>query len=525
MSRWTNPYDEGFVVFGAVRVLNGDVPYRDFWTQHAPGQFYLVALLFKVFGVSLLTERIWDASVRAGIMLLAFLTIRLWARPSHAFAGWTACGIWLAILGSPGFPLFPALLLCLLGVHFAIHYFRESQNPGFLCASGLCIGLAALFRHDLGFYAALGVTLAISAHVFAASHRPSRRGALLRALFPFGAGVALMFVPVALLLAMTVPIDDLVFSLFVVPATIYPSVRSLPFPSVAHIADAMLQGETLLPAISLVAYASIAAVAAGLWFWISLVRLASSNDRSRLEAAPLISSCLLLSLTVGLMYLKGLVRVSPLHLVQSTVPAIILLGSLAGRLRFGSVPARVAVLLAVVAMAIPTASAFFAIVANIERTVIATAIQDHPIWCRPAEGLERLGCFRAENRTDAMRYIVEHTTPGEVVYVGVGRHDKILINDVMFYFLTARKAPTKWHQLHPGVQTTEAVQARMIAEFRANMPRYIVLDSTWDSDNEPNQSAVSSGVTSFDRFLHNHYQPVASFGKIAILKAVAPLPQ
>ncbi|MCK4236762.1 MAG: hypothetical protein KAX38_06560 [Candidatus Krumholzibacteria bacterium] len=29
-------YDEGLGVYGAARVLNGEIPYRDFWTLYAP---------------------------------------------------------------------------------------------------------------------------------------------------------------------------------------------------------------------------------------------------------------------------------------------------------------------------------------------------------------------------------------------------------------------------------------------------------------------------------------------------------
>ena len=45
-----NTYDEGVIVYGATRVLQGQVPYRDFWTMYSPGQFYILAAAFKLFG-------------------------------------------------------------------------------------------------------------------------------------------------------------------------------------------------------------------------------------------------------------------------------------------------------------------------------------------------------------------------------------------------------------------------------------------------------------------------------------------
>jgi hypothetical protein len=39
MDASVGPYDEGLVLFGADRVLRGDVPYRDFWTLYGPASF------------------------------------------------------------------------------------------------------------------------------------------------------------------------------------------------------------------------------------------------------------------------------------------------------------------------------------------------------------------------------------------------------------------------------------------------------------------------------------------------------
>src|SRR5262249_438045 len=45
-------FDEGFELYGAVRVLAGEVPYRDFWYVYPPGELYVLAGLFAVVGPS-----------------------------------------------------------------------------------------------------------------------------------------------------------------------------------------------------------------------------------------------------------------------------------------------------------------------------------------------------------------------------------------------------------------------------------------------------------------------------------------
>ena len=49
--------DEGIVLEGAQRILQGQVVYRDFFSFYTPGSFYWMALLFKVFGSSILVGR------------------------------------------------------------------------------------------------------------------------------------------------------------------------------------------------------------------------------------------------------------------------------------------------------------------------------------------------------------------------------------------------------------------------------------------------------------------------------------
>jgi dolichyl-phosphate-mannose-protein mannosyltransferase len=49
--------DEGIVLQGAHRILDGQLPYRDFFSFYTPGSFYLVAALFKIFGDSFAVAR------------------------------------------------------------------------------------------------------------------------------------------------------------------------------------------------------------------------------------------------------------------------------------------------------------------------------------------------------------------------------------------------------------------------------------------------------------------------------------
>src|SRR4029434_508065 len=62
----------GKIVVGAERILEGEIPYRDFWTMYAPGQFYLLALMFKIFGTHLLVEVIATSIVCAAAACVCY---------------------------------------------------------------------------------------------------------------------------------------------------------------------------------------------------------------------------------------------------------------------------------------------------------------------------------------------------------------------------------------------------------------------------------------------------------------------
>ena len=68
MPRYLNVYDESFMLTGALRVNAGELPYRDFYAIYGPAEYYALAGLFKLFGPSVLAERLFDFTVEALIV-------------------------------------------------------------------------------------------------------------------------------------------------------------------------------------------------------------------------------------------------------------------------------------------------------------------------------------------------------------------------------------------------------------------------------------------------------------------------
>lgn len=68
-------YDEGYYAHIADRIVNGQIPYKDFFLQFGPGYFYLLALFYKLFGTSILTGRILTLVICIGIVYLSLILL------------------------------------------------------------------------------------------------------------------------------------------------------------------------------------------------------------------------------------------------------------------------------------------------------------------------------------------------------------------------------------------------------------------------------------------------------------------
>ena len=118
---------------------------------------------------------------------------------------------------------------------------------------------------------------------------------------------------------------------------------------------------------------------------------------------------------------------------------------------------------------------------------------------------------------NAVKYIQEKVPETGRIFVGNSRHDKIHVADIIFYFLADRHSATKFDLLHPGITTTLEVQRHIISDIERHKVPYVVLWN-WDAGYEPNEAAVSSGVTVLDDFIRDQYVPDRQFGAYHIWK-------
>ena len=145
------PNDEGLMLAAASRIAEGQVPYSDFWWFYPPGQPYLLAGLWELFGPSLLVWRLVRVLCDATVALLAYLlALRGGASPGLALASWLAAALAMAYPSGPHpFPFTLVLALTALLLF--------ERRP---LAAGALVGVATAWRIEFAAYLGLGIVLA-----------------------------------------------------------------------------------------------------------------------------------------------------------------------------------------------------------------------------------------------------------------------------------------------------------------------------------------------------------------------------
>src|SRR5229473_3879527 len=120
--------DEGILLQGGQRILDGQIPYRDFFSFYTPGSFYLVAALFRVFGDSFVVARLSLAITGAACSVVTYLLARrVCSRTVSVFAAALATIAGVAYRFLVLHNWYSTLLAC-LALYSAVRLL-ETRNP------------------------------------------------------------------------------------------------------------------------------------------------------------------------------------------------------------------------------------------------------------------------------------------------------------------------------------------------------------------------------------------------------------
>ena len=151
--------DEGVLLAGALRILHGQVPYRDFFFFQAPGPLYLIAGWLRLFGATLVAAR-WlaflvNALMLVGLALLgkalklsrASLAVLFLSQAAVGFVTWPIVSHHWMVNAA----LFPSAA-CLV-------FSNRGEGRAWLVGAGALAGVGGLMLQDEGGYWVLLVIL------------------------------------------------------------------------------------------------------------------------------------------------------------------------------------------------------------------------------------------------------------------------------------------------------------------------------------------------------------------------------
>jgi hypothetical protein len=183
------PQDDGLLAHTAERVLQGELPHRDFDAMYTGGLELLHALAFKLFGIRL-------ASLRLMMLLVAsvFVPVFYWLMArvlSPLWAGVVTAGalVWSLPVYFASMPSWHILFLSTFGIASLFKYF-DTGHRRWLVATGVLAGLAFLMKvNGLLFAVAAVLALVFAEQTEELGERESKRLAIPSLLIWAGCGV------------------------------------------------------------------------------------------------------------------------------------------------------------------------------------------------------------------------------------------------------------------------------------------------------------------------------------------------
>jgi hypothetical protein len=478
------PMEEGFMLVFPEQVLKGAIPNRDFLHLYGPGSLWALAGVFKVFGVSLISERGFGLLQQLAIVFGIYALARRWGRVLAVAAAVTSGLIIipfsftaLAWVGGVG------LAVCGLAAGVEARVQPDDRRARrWALAAGLLLGFAVLFRLDL----VLGVGLASVALV-----RGMDRSRVSRIVAGFVVGI----LPYSILLATAGP-GHVFQGMVIDPVFRLRGGRSLPIPPAWGHFDGFLQRAGALAQISWPFPALARPHQLFLWFFSLLGAIAfvawQGWRATRADPESITARTLLVMGVFGIGILpQALQRVDSGHFawVSCVVFAFVPIAFFElVRRRAPNVPTR---RLAIGSGALILAVLAFVIPAFTIRTYADYSLQTFGVH-RASYKIEHAGrvfYYGKPDRAAAANQVIAAAAriskPGQRLFVGPVDLRKTPYSDAYLYYMLPDLVPATYYiEMDPGVANANG--SRLPTDLES--ADVVILSAIWEDWSEPNDS-------------------------------------
>lgn len=147
-------YDEGYYAHIADRIVQGQIPYKDFFLQFSPGYFYLLAFLYKVFGEQIIVGRLLTLFIS---LLILFFNLKIadkFLPKTHQkiLVSLITISFGFPLINNPGILAWISVLSSLILVYLFIRWFDDQNSVRSLTLIGISLALILFIKQNLGIY-------------------------------------------------------------------------------------------------------------------------------------------------------------------------------------------------------------------------------------------------------------------------------------------------------------------------------------------------------------------------------------
>ena len=461
-NRNTNLLDEGSTAAQAMRVLRGELIYRDFFTVVTPFSYYTVAWLFKAFGEQLMVLRWAALATGVGIAFTALLITRRIAAWPFAAAAALMTTVWGWFLVAPNFYSWEAALFSLIALAC---YVYGSPSPRWLIAAGIATGVTAMTKQNIGAYTAAGLFVTIwASRIY--DDRWDANGRI-KMSAQFIAGMCVPVIPTLLWLIVAGAAPYLYESWIYYPLAKYPERFSRPFPGFFPLAE----NDVFDLWTKLVIYMPVVVYPLAL---IAIVMLARRWQQQDDRGAKLEGHALLATWSVGILtLLQAFPRADVTHVLFGMQPTYILFAYLcycAFRLLIAIPGPRAAII--AITLAITLLPGALLLRKGYQRTDWEFQNYIAGLHIDRGKGIFT-GLLEAQRIDIVTKYITEHSSPDDGVFVVPWASG--------FNFLTNRMNPTR---LDFMLFEDQEAYPCLLSRLDERPPKYVIYGYTWDVDDK-----------------------------------------
>lgn len=447
--------DEGILLQGGQRILDGQIPYRDFFSFYTPGSFYLLAMLFKVFGDSFMVARVSLAVTGATCSVATYLLARrVCSRGFAVFAAALATSAGVAYRFLVLHNWYSTLLAC-LAVYGAVRLL-ETRNAVWAFATGSLCALTVLFEQSKGAGICLGLALGLVAVRLIGRKDLFGKSALTGLAVGFSWPMVLVFAYFGGQHSVGIMVADWLW-----PLHHYTSANHVPYGYQNWSDDArhliFLSGPNWLRVIKALAVSpgvlvpTLPLIAVGILGYWSAQGLRGRVPQEKLRYYLLICGAL-----CGLLVSVLVVRADVIHFIYLAPLWYVPLAWILDGKDFPSATLRALrpSVVILVALAFGLMSMVILTTATGAQSVVAT----------------RRGEIKAGGKDTVIEYVQGHSSPG----------DTILVYPYLplYYYLTGTRSPAPLDFFQPGMNTSEQAQ-EIITSLRAQDMNVVVFEPSF----------------------------------------------